>query len=114
MAGVARSSGKQAGTPPAFTSLMDWSLVDTERLTKLSCPSCQRGLAGGLMRQVEWTTRRCIVVVACPTCSAESMVVLETSGMRRATVPPIDVDDVRRAHDALARAVRVSDLFAAG
>jgi hypothetical protein len=27
-------------------------------------------------------------------------------------MPPIDVDDVRRAHDALARAVRVSDLFA--
>lgn len=62
------------------------------------------------MRQVEWTTRRCIVVVACPTCSAESMVVLETSGMRR-TVPPIDVDDVLRAHDALVRARRVSDLF---
>jgi len=91
---------------------MDWSMVDTERLAKLACPSCQRGLAGGLMRQVEWTTRRCIVVVACPTCSAESMVVLETSGMRRATMPPIDVDDVRRAHEALACAVRVSDLFA--
>lgn len=87
-------------------------MVDTERLAKLACPSCQRGLAGGLMRQVEWTTRRCIVVVACPTCSAESMVVLETSGMRRPTMPPIDVDDVRRAHEALARAVRVSDLFA--
>jgi hypothetical protein len=40
------------------------------------------------------------------------MVVLETSGMRRATTPPIDVDDVRRAHEALARATRVSDLFA--
>jgi uncharacterized protein YbaR (Trm112 family) len=91
---------------------MDWSLVDTERLAKLACPSCQRGLAGGLMRQVEWTTRRCSVVVACPACSAESMVVLETSGMRRATTPPIDVDDVRRAHEALARATRVSDLFA--
>lgn len=89
---------------------MDWSIVDTDRLTKLACPSCQRALAGGLMRQVEWTTRRCIVVVACPTCSAESMVILETSGLRRAA-PPIDVDDVLRARDALARAQRVSDLF---
>jgi uncharacterized protein YbaR (Trm112 family) len=91
-------------------SVMDWSLVDVDRLAKLACPSCQGGLAGGLMRQVEWTARRCIVVVACPSCSSESMVVLETSGMRRAA-PPIDVDDVRRAHDALARAGRVSDLF---
>ena len=90
---------------------MDWSMVDTERLAKLACPSCQHGLAGGLMRQVEWTTRRCIVVVACPTCSADSMVVLETSGMRRATMPPIDVDDVLRAHNALAIAELVSDLF---
>jgi hypothetical protein len=38
------------------------------------------------------------------------MVVLETSGTRR-TAPPIDVDDVRRARDALARVERVSDLF---
>jgi len=89
---------------------MDWSLVDTERLAELACATCQRGLAGGVMRQVEWTTRRCVVVVACPTCSAESMVVLETSGLRRAA-PPIDVDDVRRAHDALARVERVTDLF---
>lgn len=111
MARLVRSPGEQAGTPPAFCSRMDWSMVDTERLAKLACPSCQRGLAGGLMRQVEWTTRRCIVVVACPTCSADSMVVLETSGMRHATMPPIDVDDVRRAHNALASAERVSDLF---
>ncbi len=90
---------------------MDWSLVDTDRLAKLACASCQRGLAGGLMRQVEWTTRRCIVVMACPSCSTESMVVLETSGIRRATTPSIDVDDVRRAHDALARAERLGDLF---
>lgn len=89
---------------------MDWSLVDVERLAKLACPSCQRGLAGGLMRQVEWTARRCIVVVACPSCNADSMIVLETTGQRR-SAPPIDVDDVRRAHDALVRAVRVSDLF---
>jgi len=106
----ASSSGRQAGTRSAFSWAVDWSLVDTERIAKLACANCQHGLAGGVMRQVEWTTRRCIVVVACPTCSAESMVVLETSGLRRA-VPPIDVDDVRRAHDALARVERVSDLF---
>jgi hypothetical protein len=91
---------------------MDWSLVDVDRLAKLACASCERGLAGGLMRQVEWTTRRCIVVVSCPGCGEESMVVLETTGTRR-TPPPIDVDDVRRAHDALAHAGRVSDLFPA-
>jgi uncharacterized protein YbaR (Trm112 family) len=91
---------------------VDWSLVDVDRLARLACPSCERGLAGGLMRQVEWTTRRCIAVVACPSCNAESMVVLETSGTRR-TAPPIDVDDVLRAHEALARAGRVSDLFSA-
>jgi hypothetical protein len=96
-----------------FSQVVDWSLVDVDRLAKLACPSCQRGLAGGLMRQVEWTTRRCIVVVACPSCNADSMVVLETSGQRR-SAPPIDVDDVRRAHEALSRAaVRVSDLFPA-
>jgi hypothetical protein len=87
-------------------------MVDTDRLANLACSSCERALAGGLMRQVEWTTRRCIVVVACPNCNAESMVVLETSGLRRAA-PPIDVDDVLRARDALAQAARVSDLFAA-
>ena len=91
---------------------MDWSLVDVDRLARLACPSCERGLAGGLMRQVEWTARRCILVVACPNCNAESMVVLETSSTGR-TGPPIDVDDVRRAHDALARAGRMSDLFPA-
>jgi uncharacterized protein YbaR (Trm112 family) len=107
----ANSSGEQAGTRSAFALAMDWSLVDTDRLAKLACPSCQRGLAGGLMRQVEWTTRRCIVVVACPNCNGESMVVLETSGIRRTAPPPIDVDDVRRAHEALARAERMSDLF---
>lgn len=62
------------------------------------------------MRLVEWTSQRCIVVVACQNCGLESMVVLETNGPRR-TTPPIDVDDVRRAHDALARAGRMSDLF---
>ncbi len=89
---------------------MDWSLVDADRLARLACPGCRRSLAGGLMRQVETTTRRCIVVVACPNCRAESMVVLETTGALP-TMPPIDVDDVRRAHDALALAGRVSDLF---
>lgn len=103
MSGLARSLLSNVG--------VDWSLVDVDRLAKLACATCQRGLAGGLMRQVEWTTRRCIVVVACPNCNAESMVVLETSGLRRTAAPPIDVDDVRRAHDALARAGRVSDLF---
>lgn len=91
---------------------MDWSLVEADRLANLACPMCQRGLAGALMRQVEWTTRRCIVVVACPNCRAESMVVLETNVMRRAR-PPIDVDDVLVAHETLARATRVSDLFPA-
>ena len=87
-------------------------MVDTDRLANLACASCERALAGGLMRQVEWTTRRCIVVVACPNCNSESMVVLETSGLRR-SAPPIDVDDVLRARDALALAARVSDLFPA-
>ena len=105
-------SGEQAGTLPASDCGMDWSLVDVDRLARLACPSCQRGLAGGVMRQAEWTARRCIVVVACPTCTAESMVVLETSGTRR-TAPPIDVDDVRRAHEALARVGHISDLFPA-
>ena len=91
---------------------MDWSLVEAERLANLACPICQHGLAGAAMRQVEWTARRCIIVVACASCQSQSMVVMETSGTRRAR-PPIDVDDVLRAHDALARAPRVSDLFAA-
>jgi hypothetical protein len=91
---------------------MDWSLVDTDRLADLACPTCQRGLAGGHMRQVEWSSRRCIVVVACANCRSESMIVLDASAVRR-SAPPIDVDDVRRAHDALARAGRVSDLFPA-
>lgn len=64
------------------------------------------------MRQIEWSSRRCVVVVACSNCRAESMVVLEASALRRAA-PPIDVDDVRRAHDVLARVGRVSDLFPA-
>ncbi|HEV8229910.1 MAG TPA: hypothetical protein VGQ86_08135 [Candidatus Limnocylindria bacterium] len=89
---------------------MDWSLVDLERLNRLACPSCRRGLAGGLMRQVEWTGRRCILVVACPNCGSESMVVLDVSATRR-LAPPIDVDDVKRAHDLLVGAGRMSDLF---
>jgi hypothetical protein len=41
------------------------------------------------------------------------MVVCESGGTRRRAPPPIDVDDVRRAHEALARAGRMSDLFPA-
>jgi hypothetical protein len=103
-------SDEEAGTRSASFLDMDWSLVDTERIAKLACANCLHGLAGGVMRQVEWTARRCIVVVACPTCSADSMVVFETSGLRRAA-PPIDVDDVLRAHAALGRVERVTDLF---
>lgn len=62
------------------------------------------------MRQIEWSARRLVVVVACSNCRAESMVVLEASALRRAS-PPIDVDDVLRAHEALARAGHLSDLF---
>lgn len=67
------------------------------------------------MRQVEWTPRRCVVVVVCPNCRVECMAILE------ARVQPIvvaggaiDVEDVWRAHELLAeRDWRVSDLFAA-
>src|SRR4029079_7692973 len=97
----ASSSDEQAGTRSAFFWGMDWSLVDTERLATLACASCQHGLAGGVMRQVEWTTRRCIVVVACPTCSAESMVVLERSGLRRRGAT-MTVDEKGRHQNALA------------
>ncbi len=93
---------------------MDWDLVDRGRLAWMRCPSCQGGLDGGLMRQVEWAERRCVVVVACPSCSAECVAVLD---VLRAAAPegePIDVDDVLAAHDLLARrAWRVAELFSA-
>ena len=71
---------------------MDWRLVDVERLQELRCPSCQRALGGGLMRQVEWSARRCVVVVACPTCGTECMAILETRLPRLQARPPIDVE----------------------
>jgi hypothetical protein len=92
---------------------MDWSAVNTERLQDMRCPSCKGTLAGGLMRQVEWSARRCVVVVSCPGCGAESMAILDDR-IGRAARPPIDVDDVRRAHELLAEHDwRVSELFAA-
>ena len=91
---------------------MDWSAVDVERLQDMRCPACRGTLAGGLMRQVEWSARRCVVVVACPGCGAESMAILDDRGGRQRA--PIDVDDVRRAHELLAaQDWRVSELFAA-
>ena len=93
---------------------MDWSQVDTEKLEGMRCPSCHGVLAGGVMRQVEWSTRRCVVVVVCPGCSAECMAILEARLPRLAPAPPIDVEDVRRAHDMLgARDWSVNELFAA-
>ena len=94
---------------------MDWALIEVERLQHMRCPSCQRTLGGGVMRQVEWTPRRCVVVVVCPNCRAECMAILEarlhpTVAADRA----IDVEDVRRAHELLAdRDWRVDELFAA-
>ena len=93
---------------------MDWSLVDTQRLHVMRCPSCHGVLAGGVMRQVEWSARRCVVVVVCPACSSECMAILEARLPRLASVPPLDVEDVRHAHDLLdARDWRVGELFAA-
>ena len=90
---------------------MDWELVDVARLTRLSCPMCGRGLAGGLLRQVEWSPQRCVVVVGCPNCNNESMAVLDSRPMR-GWIPPLDVDDVRAAHEILQhREWRVDDLF---
>lgn len=113
---VARSVGISgaAGILSACHARMDWSLLDAERLQGMRCPSCHGELSGGLMRQVEWTTQRCVVVVACPACTAECLAILETRLPRLAAVPPIDVDDVRRAHDLLgSRDWRVEQLFAA-
>jgi hypothetical protein len=102
-----------AGTARACGMGMDWSAMDVERLADMRCPSCRGTLGGGLMRQVEWSARRCVVVVSCPGCGAESMAILEDRAGRHARAP-IDVDDVRRAHDLLtAHDWRVSELFAA-
>ena len=93
---------------------MDWSLVDAERLHGMRCPSCRGVLAGGAMQQVEWSARRCVVVVVCPDCGTECMAILDSRLPRAAGTPPIDVDDVRRAHDLLRqRDWRVNELFAA-
>ena len=108
-----RARVPRAGTARACGTGMDWSAMDVERLADMRCPSCRGTLGGGLMRQVEWSARRCVVVVSCPGCGAESMAILEDRAGRRAR-PPIDVDDVRRAHDLLAaHDWRVSELFAA-
>ncbi len=66
------------------------------------------------MRQVEWTATRCVVVVVCPNCRSECLAILEARLPRLATVAPLDVEDVRRAHDLLAyRDWKVAELFAA-
>lgn len=88
--------------------------MDVDRLQGMRCPSCRGLLGGGLMRQVEWSVRRCVVVVACPECGAECMAILEARLPRLATMAPIDVDDVRRAHDLLqSRDWQIEELFAA-
>jgi hypothetical protein len=91
---------------------MDWGLVDLERLARLACPTCGRALAGGLMRQVEWGPRRCVVVVGCLNCGSESMAVLDAKASL-SSFTPIDVDDVRAAHEMLRRTTHVADLFPA-
>jgi hypothetical protein len=102
------------GTACASTPFVDWALVDTAKLEGMRCPSCHGVLAGGVMRQVEWSTRRCVVVVVCPGCAAECMAILEARLPRLASTPPLDVEDVRRAHDLLgARDWKVTELFAA-
>ena len=93
---------------------MDWGLVEIDRLQGMRCPSCERALGGGLMRQVEWSARRCVVVVVCPNCQAECMAILEARPQRQGMNLPIDVDDVRTAHDLLMqRDWQVSELFGA-
>lgn len=108
-----RARTRRVGTLSAFYGGMDWTLVDVDRVQAMRCPSCQRELAGGLMRQVEWTVKRCVVVVVCPNCRAECMAILDARVPTLASHPPIDVDDVRRAHELLAsREWRVDELFA--
>jgi hypothetical protein len=92
---------------------MDWSTLDAQRIQDMRCPSCRASLGGGIMRQVEWSALRCVVVVLCPRCGAESMAILESRPARDGR-PPLDVDDVIRAHELLAaHDWRVSELFAA-
>jgi hypothetical protein len=91
---------------------MDWSEVDLQRLARLACPMCGRPLSGGLMRQVERGQRRCVIVVGCANCGGESMAVLDAKP-RLAAPAPIDVDDVRAAHEMLTRNSHVADLFVA-
>ena len=65
------------------------------------------------MRQVEWSAKRCVVVVVCPNCKAECMAILDARVPSFASKAPIDVDDVRRAHELLAsREWQVDQLFA--
>ena len=82
--------------PDCHTWSVDWGLIEIDRLNGMRCPSCQRGLGGGLMRQVEWSTRRCVVVVVCPNCRSECMAILEARMPRVAAKPAIDIEDVRR------------------
>jgi hypothetical protein len=91
---------------------MDWREVDLQRLARLACPTCGRPLSGGLMRQVEWSPRRCVIVVGCVNCGSESMAVLDAKSRLEAPAP-IDVDDVRVAHEMLSRNTCVADLFVA-
>lgn len=64
------------------------------------------------MRQVERGQRRCVIVVGCANCGGESMAVLDAKP-RLAAPAPIDVDDVRAAHEMLTRNSHVADLFVA-
>src|SRR5256885_339637 len=93
---------------------MDWGLIEVDRLNGMRCPSCQHALGGGLMRQVEWSARRCVVVVVCPNCRSECMAILEARARQVAMTPALDIEDVRRAHELLSqRDWRVDELFAA-
>jgi len=93
---------------------MDWRVVDVGRLAGMHCPSCGGVLDGGLMRPVESAAQRWVVAVVCPHCTAECLAILETRSPHVGTAPPIEVDDVLRAHELLsARDWRVSELFAA-
>jgi hypothetical protein len=109
-----REGSLLVGIFSAVVARVDWGLVETDRLQGMRCPSCRRGLGGGLMRQLEWSTRRCVIVVVCPNCKSECMAILDAHPPRLDARPPIDVDDVRRAHELLTeRDWLVSELFAA-